>query len=135
MLFFNNIARPNAIFVLWMACLGKLYTRDRLKRFGVTNDDRCFMCDEFESVKHMFFGCRAVRDIWEGVLNWLRIDHIPRTWDTETGWILQKIKGKNPSGRLLQGALAETIYAVWKMRNKKKTPWDATGGDTSWEEV
>lgn len=43
-LFMNNMARPRACFVLWMACHGKLATKDRLYRMGFINDDICVLC-------------------------------------------------------------------------------------------
>ncbi|XP_058757557.1 uncharacterized protein LOC131630833 [Vicia villosa] len=37
-LFYGNLARPRAKFNLWMTCMERLPTKDRLQRFGVIND-------------------------------------------------------------------------------------------------
>ncbi|CAK8536914.1 unnamed protein product [Lathyrus sativus] len=50
-----NKARPRAIFCLWQACHGKLATKDRLKRFGMIEDNICNLCQtEDETLNHLF---------------------------------------------------------------------------------
>lgn len=43
---FDNMARSRAIFMMWLACHGKLVTKEILKRFGVMHSDNCNFCDK-----------------------------------------------------------------------------------------
>jgi hypothetical protein len=116
-LMYGNIARPRAIFTLWMACHGRLATKDRLNRFGVTIDDKCCFCPKEESLNHLFFGCIGLRNIWWKVLNWLQIDHVPLEWGEELGWLIRHSKGKGWKAQLLKSAAAEAVYTLWNYRN------------------
>lgn len=117
-LFFCNYARPRAIFTFWMACLGRLPTKDRLQIFGIITYGKCCFCDEPESIDHLFYDCRITTAIWVRVLKWLQIHHQPGAWVTELGWITQKSKGKAPNSKLLKMASTECLYAIWTWRNK-----------------
>lgn len=43
-LMYDNEARPRAIFIIWIACHGRLATNDRLMRFGILDNDNCVFC-------------------------------------------------------------------------------------------
>lgn len=98
-LFYSNLARSRALFNLWMLCLGRLYTNDKLLKFGVINDG---ICEETESINHIFFNCPFAKETLKKVLAWLKIDHTPGIWEEELKCILQKTKGQKPSCRLLK---------------------------------
>jgi hypothetical protein len=100
-----------------MACHGRLPTKDRLNRFGVTIDDKCCFCPKEESLNHLFFGCIGLRNIWWKVLNWLQIDHVPLEWGEELGWLIRHSKGKGWKAQLLKSAAAEAVYTLWNYRN------------------
>ena len=40
----GNCARPRDTFITWIEFLGRLPTKDRLRRFGIQNDDLCVFC-------------------------------------------------------------------------------------------
>ncbi|XP_058183911.1 uncharacterized protein LOC131301566 [Rhododendron vialii] len=57
-------------FILWVACLKRLATRDRLKRWGMQIDSLCILCSQTEeSAAHLFSDCHFSRQIWESILN------------------------------------------------------------------
>jgi hypothetical protein len=114
---YQNIARPRALFTFWMACHCRLATKDRLHKFGVSVDLRCCFCNREESINHLFFGCTELKIIWQRVLSWLQIDHVPMEWNNELKWITRLSKGKGWKARLLKSAAAETIYTLWNYRN------------------
>jgi hypothetical protein len=114
---YGNIARPRAIFTFWLACHGRLATKDRLNRFGITVDAKCCFCPIEESLNHLFFGCVGMRNIWCKVLNWLQIDHVPLEWGDELCWITKHSKGKGWRAKLLKSAAAEVVYTLWNYRN------------------
>jgi hypothetical protein len=68
---YQNFARPRAIFTFWLACHGRLATKDRLRKFGVNVEATCCFCNHEESIDHLFFGCNSMRVIWQRVLHWM----------------------------------------------------------------
>lgn len=74
----GNIARPRAIFCLWMACHRRLATKDRLIKFRVNIGNNCSLCQEEETINHLLFACNDMDYIWSTVLSWLRVDHRPQ---------------------------------------------------------
>jgi hypothetical protein len=80
---YRNVARPRAIFTFWMACHGRLPTKNRLCKFGVTTDGKCCFCSQAESLNHLFFGCPSMKVVWYRVLRWMNFDHVPLEWDEE----------------------------------------------------
>lgn len=54
-----NRARHRGSLCLWLACHGKLATKDRLKRFGMLQDSQCGLSlNAEEFINHLFFECR-----------------------------------------------------------------------------
>jgi hypothetical protein len=45
---YENIARPRALFTFWLVCHGRLATKGRLSKFGVTVDVKCCFCAKEE---------------------------------------------------------------------------------------
>ncbi|XP_058732620.1 uncharacterized protein LOC131604176 [Vicia villosa] len=113
------MARPRAIFVMWMACHNRLNTKDRLARFGNITDGECLFCGEIETCSHLFFACRETYSLWKLVLHWIHIDHRPQAWENELKWIIVRRKGKSWIVKMLKICVAEVIYYVWNARNKK----------------
>ncbi|MCI25261.1 hypothetical protein A2U01_0046451, partial [Trifolium medium] len=70
-----------------------------------------------ENINHLFFVCTELKLIWQKVLRWLKIDHVPMDWTAELRWITRHSKGKGWKAQLLKSAAAETVYALWKYRN------------------
>jgi hypothetical protein len=114
---YHNIARPRAIFIFWLACHDRLATKDRLRKFGLNVDAKCCFCHHDETTNHLFFGCTIMKDVWQKVLRWMNVDHIPLEWHDELQWITRHSKGKGWRAQLLKVAAAETIYMLWKHRN------------------
>ncbi|XP_058760750.1 uncharacterized protein LOC131634099 [Vicia villosa] len=114
---FDNKARPRAKFVTWMTCHGNLATKERLKRFGMLQTDHCGFCRAQETIEHLFFECRVMKQIWSQILDWLQVKHNPRGWIMELAWMLQQTKKKSWKTKVLKMAFSETIYACWRLRN------------------
>lgn len=78
-LFIRNSARPRAIHTTWLACHGKLGTKDILFRFGMIHEQRFNLCDDVdENLDHLFFACRISKSIWSYVLQWMDIQYEPK---------------------------------------------------------
>jgi hypothetical protein len=115
---YGNIARPRALFIFWLACHGRLPTKDRLHKFGVSVDVKCCFCTKEETINHLFFGCLDFKLIWHKVLLWMQIAHAPLEWNEELAWLTRGCKGKGWKAQLLKGAATETIYTLWNYRNE-----------------
>ncbi|XP_058766389.1 uncharacterized protein LOC131639954 [Vicia villosa] len=117
-LMFLNPARPRAIFCLWMQCHGRLPTKDRMVRFGFTQDNICSMCkSSVETKEHLFFECNLPRTTWCTILEWIGFKHTPLNWNDELNWIVANFNKKGWRARLLKLAFTEVIYGIWAHRN------------------
>lgn len=55
-------------FILWLAVLGRLNTKDRLRAWGLLSDSSCVLCyGGSESHSHLFFDCSFTSLIWKNV--------------------------------------------------------------------
>ncbi|XP_009779248.1 uncharacterized protein LOC107791302 [Nicotiana tabacum] len=116
----NNGGMPKWTFILYMAILGKMNTRDRLARWGVTNELLCPMCKvEEESLEHMFFKCSFTAAIWSKVLQWMGITRQTMEWSQEIEWTCSNAKSRSTNSEIYRIALASCVYHVWQERNHK----------------
>jgi hypothetical protein len=44
---------------------GDVFSKDRMKRFGMINDDICDNCGQIETKEHLLLECTAARKLWE----------------------------------------------------------------------
>ncbi|KAI8534468.1 hypothetical protein RHMOL_Rhmol10G0092200 [Rhododendron molle] len=59
---------PRWSFILWLAVLGRLSTKDRLRVWGLLSDSSCALCHGGpESHSHLFFDCSFPSLIWKAV--------------------------------------------------------------------
>ncbi|XP_058780984.1 uncharacterized protein LOC131655065 [Vicia villosa] len=113
----RNNARPRAVTCLWMACHRKLATKDRLAKWGLIQDRKCSLCDEYEDIDHLFFKCTKLKQVWMNILPWIQVDHVPLPWDRELQWLQTYCKEKGKRVWTMKVAIAETVYHCWSWRN------------------
>ncbi|XP_058783771.1 uncharacterized protein LOC131658501 [Vicia villosa] len=118
-LIMGNYARPRAKIIMWLACHGRLATKDRLVRFRMIKDVKCESCAENETMQHLFFECDGTNGTWRGVLDWLHIKQQECGLTQIKSWAIRLCKSKNWRRKFLHVALAETVYSVWHNRNCK----------------
>ncbi|XP_058746826.1 uncharacterized protein LOC131619781 [Vicia villosa] len=116
-IFYQNAARPRAKFILWIALWDRLPTKSRLTRFGIITDGNCAFCGKEETQEHLLFECEITGKIWKTMLNWIGMDRIPHGWRNEKAWICMETMRKGWRRLLLKVVLAETVYAIWTLRN------------------
>ncbi|KAL6190194.1 hypothetical protein ACLB2K_036592 [Fragaria x ananassa] len=114
--------QPKIKFFGWLLLRGRLKTRDRLSRFGITQDNSCCLCNEDnETIDHLFGYCRFTRKIWETMNMCPPID-----WDEGFFKVLHNWFLENPFDAKLFEKLIITCWQVWKTRNevifRGKTP-------------
>ncbi|KAI8532887.1 hypothetical protein RHMOL_Rhmol11G0252300 [Rhododendron molle] len=111
---------PKWAFILWVACLKRLATRDRLKRWGMQIDSLCILCSQTEeSAAHLFFDCHFSRQIWESVLNKFQIHGPASKWEDELDWALNFSKGTVFRALSFKLAFAAGVYFIWLERNSR----------------
>ncbi|XP_058753020.1 uncharacterized protein LOC131626205 [Vicia villosa] len=113
----RNLARPRAVFFLWLACHQKLATKSRLKKIGIDLDPICCFCHEEETQEHLLFCCKPMFAIWQDILLWMGVTRTPMHWQVEIDWIVRYCNGKGKKCGIMKMAAAETIYFCWKYRN------------------
>ncbi|CAK8574064.1 unnamed protein product [Lathyrus sativus] len=103
--------------MLWLACHGRLATKDRLHKYGMIEDTECCFCEKNESLNHLFFECERLKSVWIEILRWAQINHTPGNWHSEMKWLIQHTKGKGVRVAVIKMAISETIYEIWQARN------------------
>ncbi|XP_075074721.1 uncharacterized protein LOC142162287 [Nicotiana tabacum] len=77
----HNGGCPRWKFVLTMTAHGRLYTKDRLQRWGMAVDQDCILCNnEKETIQYLFFECSYSKTLWSKLLEWQGIDIPVQGW-------------------------------------------------------
>ena len=74
----NNykITRDNKLRQFYFKLLHRiLVTNKELKRFGITDCDKCVMCGENDSIEHTFFECQLFLKLSDESLQWFNSLH------------------------------------------------------------
>ncbi|XP_021721013.1 uncharacterized protein LOC110688552 [Chenopodium quinoa] len=113
----NRYNIPKTSFIVWLAMLNKLKTRDTLMKLGISNTDRCLLCDAaVESHKHLFFYCQYSRRCLLLIGKWLGVREVH--FDIQKTWKHWKRCFKDPIFRKISFAsLADLVYKLWSVRN------------------
>ncbi|KAJ9566105.1 hypothetical protein OSB04_002071 [Centaurea solstitialis] len=110
---------PKYSFCLWMACLRRLPTQDRLRSWKDDPPDRkCSLCGVCEdSHDHLFFTCPFSATVWSKVKLEFQWHSFPDRWDLILMSISNPDTHKTPfTFRVL---LAVAVYMVWRERNAR----------------
>ena len=111
---------PRVQFFLWLLSNNRVLIRDNLAKRREVTDPPCLLCDEKESISHLFFHCCVAKNVWESVSFWLT-----RTVGTDfesvaSLWIANK---KFMVCNIVSSAV---IWVLWKLRNElcfQGVPW------------
>jgi hypothetical protein len=85
------------IFV-WLIDANAILTKDNLSRKNWQGDKRCFFCNIFESVVHLFFDCYMARYIWTLIAYIVGVDCRPSSFDQF--WKSSQIVGRQISSQI-----------------------------------
>ncbi|KAK4726871.1 hypothetical protein R3W88_031788 [Solanum pinnatisectum] len=114
----NNLGSPKWVFALYVAIHRRLYTKDRLSKWGIIEDDVCALCkEEGETHQHLFFSCIFSKQIWHKMLKWQLITRGCEGWNEELEWAIGYAKRKSIVADVYRMAIAATIYYIWQERN------------------
>lgn len=113
----HTVCTPKHSFMVWLATLERLPTKDRLPWSDVS--PTCVFCSEVdETHSHLFFQCRVVREIWDAIRAWLFINRQVTTIRSGLKWLQKDVKGTSWISRARRIAFPCLIYVVWTSRNK-----------------
>ena len=119
---------PRTRFILWLATLGRLRTRDRLSY--LPTETVCSLCSrEDETHAHLFFNCNWTSLLWNRAKSWLRIYRPMSTLSSAIRGLNGRSKELNL--RMRRVSLALLVYLIWHERNnhifaQKSSSVDAT---------
>lgn len=115
----NKAFIPKHALCMWMACLKRLPTQDRLIQWKKEPPDaKCVFCNlVVETHNHLFFECTYSKSIWSTVKQEVGIQNCPDNWDDILNlWMMGTWRSWSTVKRL---AISATVYHVWLERNRK----------------
>jgi hypothetical protein len=71
---------------MWLVDANAILTKDNLSRKNWQGDKRCFFCNIFESIEHLFFDCHMSRYIWSLVAHIVGAVCRPSSFDQFWVW-------------------------------------------------
>uniref|UniRef100_A0A803PQL5 Reverse transcriptase domain-containing protein n=1 Tax=Cannabis sativa TaxID=3483 RepID=A0A803PQL5_CANSA len=110
---------PKHSFMLWIAMLDRLKTKERLQRFQLVNDDECVLCrTTTETSQHLFFSCNFSHQGLQQVKRWLGWNMVTSSLKNIIRWIERAKIGKFKK-EVFSTAIPGLVYMIWKSRNEK----------------
>ena len=113
-------APPRVKFFIWLACLDRCWTGERLERRHLPHRSRCSLCDQStETMSHILTGCPFSRTIWYEVLSWIRSTARPPVAEDDFAeWWSQSVRSIPRQMRKGTSSLIMlTAWWIWKHRN------------------
>lgn len=110
---------PKHSFCLWLACLRRLPTQDRIAEWKHDPPDlKCSLCNAcMDSHARLFFDCVVSRQIWAQVLDHFQWRNFPYSWDAIVD-VLSQVDSA-PKSLTHRLGLAMTVYTIWCERNRR----------------
>lgn len=97
----KNLARPKAIFSMWLIIHERMMTTDRLLKWNINMDPLCAFCKLPETHAHLLCKCIIISGLWKDAFNWLQLQVQLETWAQLVTWFVEKAKKKSVEGRLM----------------------------------
>ncbi|XP_070010921.1 uncharacterized protein [Nicotiana sylvestris] len=105
----NIAARPKTIIIMWLQCHGRLLTVDIHKKWRLSVNDSCVLCQtNLETRNHLFAECDYAKRLWCRLSQWAKVQNISSsTWEQQLQIICQHTKGKSTVAKLPKMMYAE----------------------------
>jgi hypothetical protein len=113
-------APPRVKFFIWLACMDRCWTGERLARRGLPHAPTCPLCDQaVETMAHLLTGCSFSRMVWFEVLSWIRSTSGPPTveGDFAEWWSLAVRTAPRQLRKGTSSIIMLTAWWIWKHRN------------------
>ncbi|WMV57941.1 hypothetical protein MTR67_051326 [Solanum verrucosum] len=106
--------------MLRLVALGRIYTCDRLAKWGMDINLQCQLCNtQPESIQHLFFGCNYTGQLWARLLKWMHIQRPCMEWEGGLKWVEKWCKGKSSRAEVYKITLTAAVYFIWKESNQR----------------
>lgn len=130
---FGNAGRPKAHFTLWLQIQNKLFTSDRLIRWGMDIESKCSLCQQAEESRdHLYVKCEYMKAVMNKLMQWTHIQNITvGDWEHHVQEVTRRAKGKSQAAQLFQMLYTEAVHCIWIKRNKRIFEKESVG----WERV
>jgi hypothetical protein len=99
-------------FFLWLVSNNRVLTRDNLAKRREVSDPTCLMCNEMESVTHLFFECCVAKIAWSTVSGLLGVSLGENFESVARLWLANK------RHELTNVNSSSVIWSIWKLRNE-----------------
>lgn len=115
----HPLSIPKCSIMLWLALKNRLLTKDRMLGFGMQVDQKCFFCNDNETVQHLLVACPYMCDILK-----CGPTYIPPDWISNIRNLAINLKNQ-----VLFLFLGVAFHNLWMERNDRlhgKTPISST---------
>lgn len=116
----HSLNLPKVRYICWLACLQRLQTRDRVRRFMPLIDEVCPLCGIApESHDHIFFSCTFSRSVLHKIMELMGVSFAGNSLQH---WIVLFHRARHPKSQVFQlraAGLCTVIYVVWEARNRR----------------
>lgn len=113
----NSICTPKHSFMVWLATLERLPTKDRMQLGN--GDLMCVLCQAaYETHSHLFFRCPVVRRVWKAVRHWLRINRHITTIRSGLKWLKKDVQGTSWLSRARRLVFRSMVYIAIRCLKK-----------------
>ena len=107
---------PRHAFILWLAIMAKLKTRDKLRI--IPPDFLCVFCRQEEQTRnHLFFACHWTSLLWGTIKTWLRITRSMSTLNSDLKGLTTRKQALE--ARMKRVSLGIVVYLIWEEKNKR----------------
>ncbi|XP_074278588.1 uncharacterized protein LOC141602180 [Silene latifolia] len=111
---------PKHSVFLTLAMQKKLATIDQLNCRGIQLVNRCVLCkQDNENHKHLFFKCSFSKEVWHGILSWMKISGRTTSLNKELHWGANRGTCKHWKTKWFLGCLGAVVYSIWEERNAR----------------
>ncbi|KAL2921104.1 LINE-1 retrotransposable element ORF2 protein [Bienertia sinuspersici] len=109
---------PRTSFISWLIMWKRIQTKDRLKRIGLTDDDKCCLCGlNAETPDHIFFDCYYAQKCFSRLRGDLKMDRNVNSLDDLNRWLQKPIRGREKA-KVIWSCYANILYHIWLQRNE-----------------
>jgi hypothetical protein len=112
-------APPKCKFFFWLLLQRRVFTADRLLRFGMPNQYFCPLCRRnLETPAHLFAECPWAREVWDRTAGLFACPAIrqPDGDDRALSWAVSKLAGSDRRAASLTILVA---WEIWRERNRR----------------
>ncbi|KAJ6894121.1 hypothetical protein NC652_028020 [Populus alba x Populus x berolinensis] len=112
---------PRQSFILWLACMGRLRTMDRLHSTGIITNNTCILCGLYvETHAHLFFDCSFTGSVWRTINTRAKLQWLHTSWQDLLQWASTHYRQHNNIKHMIARLLlSTTVYLLWHQRNNR----------------